>query len=78
MIIGFLLFGAFAGFLAYDTHQHNGKFEATTVGQALKSAGALPHVENAWMVSMKYSAKGYKWAEENFPVYYGQTCTVSC
>lgn len=71
-----LLFGAFAGFIAYDTHKHDGKFEETSVGQVLKSAGALPHVENAWMVSMKYSARGYKWTEENAPVYYGKTKTV--
>lgn len=75
--VSFFLFGAIAGFIAYDTHKHDGNFEKTSIGQVLKNTGALPHVENAWMVSMKYSAKGYKWTEENAPVYYGKTKTVS-
>lgn len=74
--VTFFLFGAIAGFIAYDTHKHNGKFEETSIGQVLKSSGALPHVENAWEVSMKYSARGYKWTEENAPVYYGKSKTV--
>lgn len=75
--ISFLLLGAIGGFIAWDTNKHNGKFEETTVGQVLKQTGALPHVENAWTVTMKYSARGYKWSEENAPVYYGKTKQVS-
>lgn len=35
----------------------------------------MPHVENAWFVSLKYSARGYKWLEENAPVAYNQSIT---
>lgn len=67
----FLLFGAIAGLIAYDTNVlHNGKFEESSVGRVLKQTGALPHVENAWSVSLKYSAKGFKWAEVNVPPAY--------
>jgi len=73
----FLLFGAISGLIAYDTHVlHDGKFEESQVGRVLKQTGALPHVENAWFVSLKYSARGYKWAEANAPVYYGKTKTA--
>lgn len=67
----FLLFGAIAGLITYDTNVlHDGKFEESSVGRVLKQTGALPHVENAWFVSLKYSAKGYKWAEVNVPPTY--------
>lgn len=72
----FLLFGAIAGLIAYDTNVlHGGKFEESSVGRVLKQTGALPHVENAWTVSMKYSARGYKWAEEHAPIAYTKTRT---
>lgn len=72
----FLLFGAIAGLIAYDTNVlHGGKFEESSVGRVLKQTGALPHVENAWFVSMKYSARGYKWAEEQAPIAYTKTRT---
>lgn len=72
----FLLFGAIAGLITYDTQVlHGGKFEESSVGRVLKQTGALPHVENAWFVSLKYSAKGYKFAEEQAPVAYGKTRT---
>lgn len=32
-------------------------------------------MENAWFVSLKYSARGYKWAEENVPPAYVKTKT---
>lgn len=72
----FLLFSAIAGFIAYDTNVlHGGKFEESSVGRVLKQAGALPHVENAWYVSMKYSARGYKWAEVQAPIAYSKSRT---
>lgn len=72
----FLLFGAITGLIAYDTHKNDGKFEQSTVGRLLQQAGALPHVQNAWFVSMKYSARGYQWAEERAPVVYSKTTKV--
>jgi TMEM214, C-terminal, caspase 4 activator len=42
----------------------------------LKDVGALPYVETAWTVSMKYSARGFVWAENNLPVYYSKTRVV--
>lgn len=72
----FLLFGAITGLIAYDTHKNDGKFEQSTVGRLLEQAGALPHVQNAWFVSMKYSARGYQWAEERAPVVYSKTTKV--
>lgn len=73
----FLMLAAIAGLMAYDTHAlHGGKFEESTVGRVLKQTGALPHVENAWYVSMKYCARGFKWAEEHAPTAYGKTKTV--
>jgi len=72
----FLLFSAIAGLIAYDTNVlHGGKFEESSVGRVLKQTGALPHVENAWFVSMKYSARGYKWAEVQAPIAYSKTRT---
>lgn len=72
----FLLFAAIAGLIAYDTNVlHDGKFEESSVGRVLKQTGALPHVENAWFVSLKYTARGYKWVEEQAPVAYGKTRT---
>lgn len=75
MFGSFLLFGAITGLIAYDTHRNDGKFEESTLGRVLDQAGALPHVENAWKISMKYSARGYKLAEEHVPVYFGKTKT---
>lgn len=72
----FLLLGAITGILIYDTNQHGGKFEKSTVGKVLKDAGVLPHFENAFTVTMKYSARGYKWGQQNLPVYYNTTVTV--
>lgn len=37
--------------------------------------GALPHVENAWFVSLKYGARGYKWTQENAPIAYEKSKT---
>lgn len=72
----FLLFGAIAGLITYDTNVlHGGKFEESSVGRVLKQTGALPHVENAWFVSLKYSARGYKWAEVQAPIAYSKTRT---
>lgn len=72
-----LLIGAIAGLITYDTNVlHDGKFEESQVGRVLKQTGALPHVENAWFVSLKFSARGYKWAEENAPIAYAKTKTV--
>jgi TMEM214, C-terminal, caspase 4 activator len=71
------LIGIIAGLIAYDTNVlHNGIFEESTVGRALKQTGALPHVENACFVSLKYSARGYKWLEENAPIAYSKSKTV--
>lgn len=96
----FLLFGAIAGLIAYDTNVLNGGvFENSSVGRVLKQTGkfawfhlwgqwpsdietffllligALPHVENAWFVSLKYSARGYKWTAENAPIAYEKSKT---
>lgn len=72
----FLLFSAIAGLIAYDTNiLHDGKFEESTVGRVLKQTGALPHVENAWYVSLKYSARGFKWAEVQTPIVYSKART---
>ena len=71
-----MLFGTIAGLITYDTQVlHGGKFEESSVGRVLKQAGALPHVENAWFVSLKYSARGYKFMQEQAPVAYGKTRT---
>lgn len=72
-----VLLGAIGGLIAYDTNVlHNGNFEESSVGRVLKQTGALPHVENAWFVSLKFSARGYKWVEENAPVAYAKTKTT--
>lgn len=72
-----LLLGGIAAVLIYDTNTTGGGvFEKSTVGKLLKDAGALPHVEKAYTVTMKYSARGYKWTQTNVPVYYNTTCTV--
>lgn len=69
-----ILFGAIVGLISYETHVlYGGKFEETSVGRVLKQTGALPHVEHAYFTSLKYSARGYKWAEENVPIAYGKT-----
>ncbi|KAG5675698.1 hypothetical protein PVAND_005582 [Polypedilum vanderplanki] len=73
----FVLIGAIGGLIAYDTNVlHNGNFEESSLGGVLKQTGALPHVENAWFVSLKYSARGFKWIEENAPIAYGKTKTI--
>lgn len=69
----FLLFGITGALVGYDTYRAGGKFEASVTGQTLKQAGLLPAVQDAWTCSMKYSARGYKWAEANVPVYYQAT-----
>jgi hypothetical protein len=33
----------------------------------------LPHVENAWFISLKYSARGYKFVEEHAPTAYNKS-----
>lgn len=72
----FLLLGAIGGLVTYDTQVlHGGKFEESSVGRVLKQTGALPHVENAWFISLKYSCRGYKFLEENAPVAYSKTKT---
>lgn len=71
-----VLLGAIVGIISYETNViHNGKFEETTVGRVLKQAGALPYAETAWFTSLKYSARGYKWTEENAPIAYSKSKT---
>ncbi|XP_053677625.1 transmembrane protein 214 [Anopheles nili] len=70
LLATFLLFGLTGALVGYDTYRAGGKFEASFTGQTLKQAGLLPAVQDAWTCSMKYSARGYKWAEANVPVYY--------
>lgn len=70
----FLVIGAISSVLIYDTNA-KGSFEKSTVGKLLKDAGALPHVEKAYVVTLKYSARGYQWAAKNIPVYYNATST---
>ncbi|XP_055642716.1 transmembrane protein 214-A [Toxorhynchites rutilus septentrionalis] len=69
----FLLFGLTGGLIGFDTYRAGGKFENSQTGQLLKQAGLLPAVQDTWTCSLKYSARGYKWAEENVPVYYQKT-----
>jgi hypothetical protein len=45
-------------------------FEQSQTGQVLKKAGVLPYVVDGWTFSMKYAARGFKWAEDNVPGYY--------
>lgn len=71
----FLILGAISAVLIYDTNV-KGSFEKSTVGKLLKDTGALPHVEKAYVVTLKYSARGYQWSEKNIPVYYNATTTV--
>uniref|UniRef100_A0AAG5DCP0 Uncharacterized protein n=1 Tax=Anopheles atroparvus TaxID=41427 RepID=A0AAG5DCP0_ANOAO len=73
LLTTFLLFGITGALVGYDTYRAGGKFEASLTGQTLKQAGLLPAVQDAWTCSMKYSARGYKWAEANVPVYYQAT-----
>ncbi|XP_049549156.1 transmembrane protein 214 [Anopheles darlingi] len=70
----FLLFGVTGALLGYDTYRAGGKFEASLTGQTLKQAGLLPAVQDAWTCTLKFSARGYKWAEANLPGYYQATC----
>lgn len=51
-----------------------GSFD-TVINSFFKFLGALPHVENAWFVSLKYSARGYKWIETNAPTAYEKSKT---
>ncbi|XP_058061358.1 transmembrane protein 214-A [Anopheles bellator] len=69
----FLLFGLTGALIGYDTYRSGGKFEASLTGQTLKQAGVLPAVQDGWTCTLKYSARGYKWAEANVPVYYQAT-----
>lgn len=62
--------------LAYDTHIHGGVFAKSATGKFLQQTGTLPYVEIAWTKTMSTSARGYKWAEKNVPVYVNQTCTA--
>uniref|UniRef100_A0A182NBZ9 Uncharacterized protein n=1 Tax=Anopheles dirus TaxID=7168 RepID=A0A182NBZ9_9DIPT len=73
LLATFLLFGVTGALIGYDTYRAGGKFEASFTGQTLKQAGLLPAVQDAWTCSLKYSARGYKWAEANVPVYYQAT-----
>lgn len=73
LLATFLLFGLTGGLIGFDTYRAGGKFEKSHTGQLLKQAGLLPAVEDAWTCTMKYSARGYKWAETNVPVYYQKT-----
>ncbi|XP_058451577.1 transmembrane protein 214 isoform X2 [Malaya genurostris] len=66
----FILFCLTGALISFDTYQAGGKFEKSHTGQLLKQAGLLPAVEDAWTSTLKHSARGYKWAEENVPVYY--------
>ncbi|XP_058815684.1 transmembrane protein 214-A-like [Topomyia yanbarensis] len=66
----FLLFGLTGALIGFDTLQAGGMFERSNTGQLLKQAGLLPAVEDAWTCTLKHSARGYKWAEENIPIYY--------
>lgn len=70
----FVLLLSIGGIIAYDTHIHGGVFAKSTVGTLLKDAGALPYVETAWTKSMSTSARGFKWAEKNVPIYAHTTC----
>lgn len=69
----FLLFGLTGGLIGFDTYRAGGVFEKSHTGQALKQAGLLTAVEDAWTCTLKHSARGYKWAEEHVPVYYNVT-----
>lgn len=40
--------------------------------------GALPHVEDAWFISLKYSARGFKWLEEHAPTAYNKSIHFLC
>ncbi|XP_055540761.1 transmembrane protein 214 [Wyeomyia smithii] len=72
----FLLFGLTGGLIGFDTYRAGGVFEKSHTGQLLKQAGLLPAVQDAWTCTLKHSARGYKWAEENLPVYYQSTSKV--
>lgn len=71
-----LLTGLIAGVLAWDTSRHGGVFERTTTGNFLKTTGALPYVQVAYTKTLSTSARGFKWAEANVPVYANKTCVV--
>ncbi|XP_036340268.1 uncharacterized protein LOC118749572 isoform X2 [Rhagoletis pomonella] len=59
-----VLITVIASVLIYDTNVNGkGVFERSTTGKVLKNAGVLPHVKNAWYMSMGAAARGYKWAE---------------
>ncbi|CAD7087521.1 unnamed protein product [Hermetia illucens] len=74
----FLLLGAIAGVLVYDTNVNGkGVFQKSVTGKFLKDAGALPYVETAWYTVMSNCARGYKWAEVNLPPVFAKACEVS-
>ncbi|XP_055589624.1 transmembrane protein 214-A [Uranotaenia lowii] len=73
LLATFLLFGITGGLIGFDTYRAGGKFENSHTGQLLKQAGLLPAVQDGWTCTLKYSARGYKWAEEHVPVYYQST-----
>lgn len=72
LLATFLLFGVTGGLIGFDTYRAGG-FEKSHTGQLLKQAGLLPAVQDAWTCTLKHSARGYKWAEANVPVYYHAT-----
>uniref|UniRef100_U5EPU1 Putative conserved plasma membrane protein n=1 Tax=Corethrella appendiculata TaxID=1370023 RepID=U5EPU1_9DIPT len=76
VIFTMFFFGLIGGLIAYDTHLHGGKFEASKTGQFLKQTGTLPYIEKGWTCTLKYSARGYKWTEANLPIYYQKTSQV--
>lgn len=71
-----LLSGLIVGLLAWDTNRHGGVFEKTATGDLLKRTGALPYVEVAYIKTLSNSARGFKWAEANVPVYANKSCVA--
>lgn len=71
-----LLSSLIVGLLAWDTNRHGGVFEKTATGDLLKRTGALPYVEVAYTKTLSNSARGFKWAEANVPVYANKTCVA--
>jgi len=71
-----LLTGLIGGLLAWDTQRNGGVFEKSATGDLLKRTGALPYVEVAYTKTLSSSARGFKWAEANVPVYANKTCVA--
>lgn len=69
-----IVFGLAGALIGFDTYRADGVFEKSHTGQLLKQAGLLPAAQSAWTCTLKYSARGYKWAEEHLPVYYDISC----